>query len=66
MTRAQATALAQADATKNGVTIAIVREGLHADEFAERDTDGESYGFCPVPAVGMLYKYGSIVGEVKP
>lgn len=66
MTRQDATAEAQETATKNGIEIAVVKEGPHADEFAERDADGESYGFCPLPGVPILYKWGEIVWRVKP
>jgi hypothetical protein len=45
--------------------LAIVKEGLHADEFTERDEDGESYGFCPIGAVKLLYRYGEIVEVVQ-
>lgn len=66
MKRETAKQLAQEDANKHRLTLALVAEGPHADEFADRDTDGESYGFCKVGVVSMLYKYGRVVEIVKP
>lgn len=66
MTRDDARKAAQAEAKKHGVPLALVREGLHADEFAELDADGESYGFCPPGAVPYLYKYGKAVETIHP
>jgi hypothetical protein len=61
MTLQNATAAARSDAKKHGIPLAIVREGPHADEYAERDADGHSYGFCPVSAVPTLYKHGTVI-----
>lgn len=66
MTRANATIAAQAESTASRLNLAIVREGPHADEFVERDTDGESYGYCPVLAVSTLYPHGERVDIVTP
>ncbi len=48
-----------------GIPLAIVKEGPHADEFAERDADGQSYGFCPAQAVSYLYKWGEVVETLE-
>jgi hypothetical protein len=61
MTLQNATAAARSDAKKHGIPLAIVREGPHAGEYAERDADGHSYGFCPVSAVPTLYKHGTVI-----
>ena len=66
MTRKDAEEQAKAEAKRIGLPLAIVREGPHADDFAEFDADGHSYGYCPVAAVPVLYKHGEKVGEVKP
>jgi hypothetical protein len=58
--------LAREDAKKTFLRIVIVKEGPHADDFAEYDTDGESYGYCSVKAFPYLYKYGTKVGVVHP
>ena len=42
------------------VIMAVVEEGIHADEFAEMP----SYGYCPLSAVQTLYKYGKVVTTV--
>lgn len=39
------------------VAMAVVDEGLHADEHAELP----SYGYCPLDAAKTLYKYGKVV-----
>jgi hypothetical protein len=57
----EAKADARAAAIKSKMPIALVNEGLHADEFAERDEDGNSYGYCPELAVPILYRYGTVV-----
>jgi len=66
MTRDNARAAAQEEAKKIGLPLALVKEGLHADEFADRDADGESYGYCPAEAVKLLYRFGEVVETVKP
>ncbi len=48
-------------AKQNKIAMAIVSEGVHADEFAERDEDGESYGYCPAAAISTLYKHGKVI-----
>jgi hypothetical protein len=48
-----------------GTLLAIVAEGLHADDHAERDADGESYGYCPPTAVPILYRFGRVVEVVR-
>lgn len=64
MTREHARSEAVKTAAEYKTKIAVVREGLHADEFAIRDSDGESYGYCPLPALSILYKYGEVVETV--
>lgn len=66
MTRKDAQQFAQETADENNITLALMAESYHADEFAERDTDGESYGFCPIPAIPILYKYGTQVATITP
>jgi hypothetical protein len=53
---------AQREATRTGLTLAIVNEGPHADEFSELP----SFGYCPKSAVAKLYKYGTLIETVKP
>lgn len=55
-------AKAQAEANKTGVAIAIVEEGIHADEHAAQP----SYGFCPEDAVQVLYPFGRRIDSVVP
>lgn len=43
---------------KSSTIIVVVEEGPHADEFADRDEDGKSYGYCPEIAVHILYPEG--------
>ncbi len=57
---------AKQEAIKGNLEIAVVKEGPHADEFAERDQDGESYGYCPVLAIAILYRYGQVIETVNP
>lgn len=64
MTRAQATQDAKTFVV-NGGPMAVVHEGPHADDFAERDSDGKSYGYCPLHAVPTLYKYGTVVEIIQ-
>lgn len=66
MTRADATAAAKKEVANLKLTIAIVREGLHADEYAELDRDGESYGYCLVQALPLLYRFGVVVDTIEP
>jgi len=66
MKRADAKAAAIKEAKRIGVPLALVREGPHADDFAEQDTDGGSYGFCPVSAVKLIYRYGAVIEEIRP
>lgn len=56
---------AKADAKKNGLTLAIVRE-KYPDEHEVIDADGFSYGYCPRAAVALCYIGGEIVEEVMP
>ena len=66
MTRQQATKAAAVEAARLGLpALCIVQEGMHADEFAGRDTDGESYGYCTPQALHVLYKYGKVVETVN-
>jgi len=47
MTRQQATKAAAVEAARLALpALCIVAEGPHADDHAEFDPDGESYGFC--------------------
>ena len=57
---------AKSAAIKSKMPIALVNEGLHADEFAEREEDGTSYGYCPELAVPILYRYGTVVEVIRP
>lgn len=66
MTRIDAEQFAQETANANNLDLALVAEGPHADEFAERDPDGESYGFCPLPGLPILYKWGKHVATISP
>jgi hypothetical protein len=66
MKKADAMKAAQAEAARSKVPIVVVKEGPHADEFAERDADGESYGYCPEGGEAILYKYGVVVGHATP
>lgn len=53
-------------AKESGIQIVIVDEGPHADEFAERDTDGKSYCYCPESGVAILYPRGKIMPDLSP
>jgi len=65
MTRQQATKAAAVEAARLALpALCIVAEGPHADDHAEFDPDGESYGFCPPEAVAILYKLGRVVETV--
>ncbi len=66
MKRADATNAARAAGLQSGLTMAVVREGPHADEFAQLDADGESYGYCPSLGVPMLYPHGVVVLTLQP
>lgn len=44
-------------AKDSNMTMAVVDEGLHADEYAELP----SYGYCPLVSVNDLYRYGKVV-----
>ena len=66
MTHANAKADAQKTANESGLEIAVVNERYHADEFAEYDADGYSYGYCPVDAVEILYSRGVVIETLKP
>lgn len=64
MTRADATLAARRESARVNLALVVVREGPHADEFCERDADGQSYGYCPIAAKGILYPHGEIVETV--
>ena len=64
MTRADAEAKAKHHAVTDGLDMAVVREGLHADEFAQLDADGQSYGYCPLLGAPMLYLHSEVVLSV--
>jgi hypothetical protein len=66
MTKANAITRAQEEANTHNVEIAIMREGIHADEYAELDQDGQSYGYCPANAVPLVYPYGTLIHILKP
>ena len=66
MTRAHATITAQRVARESQTPIAVVNEGPHADDFAEHDDDGHSYGFCPEDSVQTLFRFGTVVEVVHP
>jgi hypothetical protein len=57
---------AEQAARDSGLPIAVVDERHHADEFAERDPDGKSYGYCPEAALHILYPHGEVVRTVQP
>ncbi len=61
-----ATKEAQATANETGLMIAVFAEGPHADEFAEYDTDGQSYAYCPEEAVSKCFKWAKIVARALP
>lgn len=65
MTRSEACTTALAEFQKHRIPLVVVEEGPHADEFAVRDAEGKSYGFCPVVAVPILYKWGIITDQVN-
>jgi hypothetical protein len=65
MTMVDAIDGAESAALMCGAEVALVREGPHADEFAELDEDGQSYGYCPLVAVPILYKWGEILKTVS-
>lgn len=67
MTRAQATQDARTAKSfvVNGGPMAVVHEGPHADDYAERDSDGKSYGYCPLHAVQTLYEFGEVVEVIQ-
>lgn len=44
-------------AKDSNISMAVVDEGLHADEYAELP----SYGYCPKVSVNYLYRYAKIV-----
>lgn len=46
---------------KYGYTMAVVDEGLHADDYAELP----SYGYCPLVSVKELYKYGKVIQVIN-
>lgn len=54
---AAATKISQTDK----ISMAVVDEGIHADEYAELP----SYGYCPLDAAKTLYKYGKIVKVIN-
>ena len=66
MTRQQATKAAVVEAARLALpALCIVAEGPHADDHAEFDPDGESYGYCTPQALHVLYKYGKVVETVN-
>jgi hypothetical protein len=42
---------------KHNLSMVVVDEGPHADDYAELP----SYGYCPLVSVKELYKYGKII-----
>jgi len=56
----------QLSRTMTEISLAVVNEGIHADEFAVRDTDGNSYGYCPEQSVRLLYRYGTVIEIIPP
>lgn len=65
MTKIDAINQAREEVRRHGFKLALVIEGPHADEFAEYDADGHSYGFCPVSHISVLYPHGTYVEEVS-
>ena len=57
---------AAGSARRHDIITVVVAEGIHANEEAERDADGESYGYCPESAVPTLYKHGRVVERIVP
>ncbi len=41
---------------KGPITLVIVQEGIYADDFAEYDADGHSYGYCTPEALDIVYR----------
>lgn len=65
MTKSDAIQQAREEVERHGGRIAVVIEGPHADDFAEFDTDGHSYGYCPEKHVALLYRYGTLVEVIS-
>lgn len=60
MTHDQARQDAQRVADRNGVAIALVHDPIaNAEELGD-------YGFCPVAAVPVLFRHGTIVETIEP
>ncbi len=66
MKKNEAITAAEAESLKSQTVMAVVQEGPRADDYAERDEDGESYGYCPLDAVPILYKHGTVVVQIHP
>lgn len=65
MTLKEATECAVKCAQESGTPMVVAREGPHADDWAELDEDGESYGYCPRSAARTLYPHGQIITTVE-
>lgn len=65
MTKSDAISQAREEVRRHGGKIAIVIEGPHADDFAQLDQDGHSYGFCPDSHVSVLYPHGDRVEVIS-
>lgn len=60
MTRNHARVNAQREADRNGTALALVHDPIsNAEEFGD-------YGYCPVAAVPMLFRHGTIVETINP
>ena len=64
MTLNEATGGAKRCASNYKNSMIVVKEGPHADEHAEFDADGESYGYCPESAKATLYPHGEVVAVI--
>jgi len=61
MTKEQAIAEAKKEANKNNVTIVVVN-----DPIANAEDETGPYGYCPIFAKDMLFRFGTVEEIIKP
>lgn len=63
MTKDKAIEAARAEAIKNELEMAVVFDPISREDW---ETEDEAYGYCPLPAFGTVYRWGTLIATISP